>query len=396
MEWYAIAPLDVLLFREAKPFSPGEGSRAESQFPPFPTPVFQALRSGRQTDENAPNPQHRDLEFIGPFLLDETLTLWLPTPKDLVGVKQGRENDDENDESEEASGWKRLERLVSCTDTNIPSWQYVCYPSDSLSPMVPPELKKDEYICGSPSPWMKISALLNYFNGGTVFKQEDFCEDPWDVQILPHIQMESGQRQVREEDGYFTEVATRLKPGWQLVAGMEGNFTPSTPFVARLGGEGHRAMVTRIEEPALLTDLKALCERPLPQTTEEKTTEEKTTDKKTFAYLLTPGLARVGDEDIYGAYPSAWQAYLRGCASDRALLWGGVTLARSTDTATGQEKKEFALLPQRAFVPPGTVYLFESLPPEPRVLLPPRDERHNWLQTFYRLNYGKLLWGQRK
>jgi CRISPR-associated protein Cmr3 len=45
MKWYAIAPLDVLLFREAKPFSPGEGAWAKGIFPPLPTVVFQALRS---------------------------------------------------------------------------------------------------------------------------------------------------------------------------------------------------------------------------------------------------------------------------------------------------------------------------------------------------------------
>ena len=45
MYWYAIEPLDVLLFREAKPFSPGEGSWAKGLFPPLPSTVFQALRS---------------------------------------------------------------------------------------------------------------------------------------------------------------------------------------------------------------------------------------------------------------------------------------------------------------------------------------------------------------
>lgn len=37
MQWYVIEPLDILLFREAKPFSPGEGAWAKSIFPPVPT-----------------------------------------------------------------------------------------------------------------------------------------------------------------------------------------------------------------------------------------------------------------------------------------------------------------------------------------------------------------------
>ncbi|NJO86033.1 MAG: hypothetical protein HC818_05105 [Synechococcaceae cyanobacterium RM1_1_27] len=45
LHWYALDPIDVLLFRESKPFSPGEGSWAKGLFPPMPTTIFQALRS---------------------------------------------------------------------------------------------------------------------------------------------------------------------------------------------------------------------------------------------------------------------------------------------------------------------------------------------------------------
>ncbi|MFM7714712.1 MAG: type III-B CRISPR module-associated Cmr3 family protein, partial [Microcystis sp.] len=34
MYWYTITPLDVLLLRDAKPFSPGERAWAGSTFPP--------------------------------------------------------------------------------------------------------------------------------------------------------------------------------------------------------------------------------------------------------------------------------------------------------------------------------------------------------------------------
>lgn len=56
--------------------------------------------------------------------------------------------------------------------------------------------------------------------------------------------------------------------------------------------------------------------------------------------------------------------------------------------------KEFALLPQRAFVPPGRVYLFNQVPEQAHNLLPTGCA--NWLITFQQLNYGKLLWGERK
>ncbi|MGA7953992.1 MAG: type III-B CRISPR module-associated Cmr3 family protein [Gloeobacterales cyanobacterium] len=83
MNWYTIEPLDVLLFRESKPFSPGEGSWAKGLFPPMPVTVFQALRSTLPEY----NRQERNLDFLGPFLLDSEDTLWLPTPKDLLRVR---------------------------------------------------------------------------------------------------------------------------------------------------------------------------------------------------------------------------------------------------------------------------------------------------------------------
>jgi len=117
-----------------------------------------------------------------------------------------------------------------------------------------------------------------------------------------------------------------------------------------------------------------------------------------FAYLLTPALAEK-DSALYGVYPRSWQDCLAGCVSDRALLWGGIShLYRKRDNSTETEK-EFRLLPQRAFVPPGTVYLFkpDKLPPD-AVLLPSAqsDGKETWLKTFQQLNYGKLLWGKRR
>lgn len=91
---------------------------------------------------------------------------------------------------------------------------------------------------------------------------------------------------------------------------------------------------------------------------------------------------------MYGVYPTSWKDNLNGCVSDRPLLWGGVSTIQRKE-----QDKEFALLPQRAFVPPGTVYLFDKTPQQAEHLLP--NVGGNWLTTFQQLNYGKLLWGQR-
>lgn len=386
INWYAIEPLDVLLFREAKPFVPGEGSWAKGQFPPMPVTVFQALRSllplTAKNDEN----KQRNMKFIGPFLMDERNQMWLPTPKDLLAVKSKPENQQETPEDdldEETDNWDRTLRFQPMTPEAM---EKLGFDKDKLLPMVTPALNQNEFIC-RPQTWISAEALSQYLKGETLKppkdeKQKYFHPDPWSLQIMPHIQMKSGERQVKEEEGYFTEVAVRLHSGWKLVAGMSHKLEKTE--VVRLGGEGHRALVSP------LPDFKQW--QPLEGFTEP--TEASNTEASNFAYLLTPGLAEK-ETAVYGVYPKSWQGLLSGCASDRALLWGGVSsIKRRSLNSSNNGDTEFALLPQRAFVPPGTVYIFnEKLPKKDERLLP--SGGGSWLKTFEQLNYGKLLWGTR-
>jgi CRISPR-associated protein Cmr3 len=373
MHWYKIEPLDTLLFREAKPFSPGEGAWAKGMFPPMPNAVFQALRSTLGKN-------HPPLEFIGPFLLEETPQgdeLWLPTPKDLLCVTTT-----DNDNHKDFHDWKRLVCLQALNNQNNQSseWEYISYGSSSLSsdimPMVPP-WNKNEFISGRPKPWIKASALIRYLQGEDLTNPDDFHDDPWSVQVLPHIHMKPGERQVKDEDGYFTEVAIRLHSNWKLVAAMNVNLESS---VVRLGGEGHRALVSSIE---------------IPDWNQIENFRQPSKTSNTKAYLLTPGLGESSD-CVYGAYPDSWRQYLLSCATDKAILWGG----KSSQTNT-------PMLPQRAFVPPGTVYLFKDSNDIGRVLPShyfqsemeqntslKTDPKLKWLHTLSTLNYGILLWSK--
>jgi CRISPR-associated protein Cmr3 len=227
-----------------------------------------------------------------------------------------------------------------------------------------------------PKPWIKATALCQYLEGTLPTSPNDFCNDPWAVQVLPHIHMETGARQVRDSDGYFTEVAIRLKPGWKLVAGMSKEISETQ--VVRLGGEGHRALVMPLKDWQGWDELKKF---------------QTPTAEGHIAYLLTPGLARAEtNAPVYGAYPHEWRDRLAGCATSRPLLWGGVSsIKRRLPNSDQQGELELALLPQRAFVPPGTVYVFKESPTPKSLLLPPTGGQ--WLETFRRLNYGMLLWG---
>jgi len=405
MSWYSIVPLDVLLFRDSRPFSPGEGSWAKGLFPPMPITVFQALRSQLSQRVTHAERQNRDLTFFGPLLRDPYNQLWLPTPKDLICLYPSGTGS-----KTAGNQWEAVRRLEPAARDE--AWQYLAFEDAYPAPPVPMVVSRQVHdeakaqTIGSPLPWMRASHFDAYLRGEIDWQPGDFersplfSPDPWDLQVMPHIQMETDKRQVLDAEGYFTEVAVRMKPGWHFVAQLEGSEVPPETSVVRLGGEGHRALVEKIDPPT---------EWELLQTFREPT------DDRTLAYLLTPGLAQIeSNTPVYASYPKAWQKQLAGCATDRALLWGGVSkIARAAPPAdctpeqrarrsapADPEPKDAAFVPQRAFVPPGTVYRFTALPADltrssgaPK-LLP--NSSAPWNTTFRKLNYGQLLWGRFK
>lgn len=381
MTWCRITPLDVLLFRDSRPFSPADGSWARGLFPPMPITVFHGLRSLLSQRHDRPERTNRDLDFLGPFLCDAENQLWLPTPKDLVclypqsvGAKQSSDR------------WDAVHRLQPAPqDPRDTSWSHLAFDPQYPAPMVVTRAIHDQaknHRLGEPQPWITATSLAAYLNSPVLHWQPSsppqsprFHRDPWDCQVMPHIQMKAGERQVKDEDGYFTEVAVRLWPGWHFVAWFDSpQETLPQRGVIRLGGEGHRALVEQIPEP--------------PEWSELSRFRQNDGDRRR-AYLLTPGLALAGpDTARYGSYPAAWRDQLAACATDRQLIWGGISaIGRGQQT----EPQEAAYIPQRAFVPPGTVYVFKS-PPEYKRLLP-KDSPGQWLTTFEKLNYGTLLWG---
>ncbi|MCC2694871.1 type III-B CRISPR module-associated protein Cmr3 [Nodularia sp. LEGE 04288] len=407
MQWYVIEPLDILLFREAKPFAPGEGAWAKSLFPPLPTTVFQALRSIAD--------KAHELQFCGTFLLcdkpGEKPQIYLPTPKDLLAVtiKLDKEEEEFASNSTKSQTWDRLTCLEPLNRED-PQWKHLgfdldYFPENGISPMVTPVLStpgntgqsangsQKEYITGSPYSWMKAEALIKYLQGETLTNREDFHDDPWSKQVLSHIQMEGGQRQVKSKNGYFTEVAIRLKTHWKLIAAVNTNLPLST---VRLGGEGHRALVYPLKDIFNNSGderKKENFDNLQKDVLDKLKTFQEPSDISNKAYLLTPGLAQIHQKEmIYGVYPYYWQEILAGCVSDKSLLWGGKSPFAKTP-----------MLPQRAFVVPGTVYRFKDgfqskLSPSNQEswqqLLPLAPGKAKWLETLYSLNYGMLLWNQ--
>jgi CRISPR-associated protein Cmr3 len=235
-----------------------------------------------------------------------------------------------------------------------------------------------EIICGRLPLWIKVSALVRYLQGEMLTNPQDFTDDPWDIQILPHIKIQSDSRQVDSEDGYFTEAAVRLRPYWALIAGLNIELPKEC---IRLGGEGHRALVEPL--PSAPMDWQSLSRFLSPAN-----------EGPWSVYVLTPGLAQVSDtEAVYGLYPKVWRTHLEGCVGDRPLLWGGMS-SYWQKKADGSESREVGFLPQRAFVTPGTIYRFHTRPQADRLLPQLAPNNRDWLKTFYQLGYGTLLWGK--
>lgn len=433
MNWYKITPLDLLLFRDCKPFSPGDGSWAKGLFPPMPITVFQAMRS-LLPQTNHENRTQRHLSFLGPFLLDSQQTLWLPTPKDLVCLYPPGQ-----DRKTATDNWSEILHLQPIPKDEE-AWKHLVFDEEEIDPLV--LSKKWDGNISPPKPWIKAEALFGYLTGqknnincdqkdsekpSTSWDKKDFHHNPWKTQVLPHIQMQPDKRQVKDADGYFTEVAVRLEDGWCFVAALSVDILARESIV-RLGGEGHRALVSYLEPNETLKGQLNLIEGDREQLDDVSKGEltkrfadqtlqrlcdsvplggskllgasrrelallqaDRSSTLSNFAYLLTPGLG-LFEETSYRAYPQAWKEHLKGCATDKALLWGGVSTLRK-DIDNNKTREESALLPQRAFVPPGTVYLFNHEVATNQQVLPNGDV--NWLQTFRQLNYGKLLWGRR-
>ncbi len=391
--WYKIEPLDTLLFREAKPFSPGEGAWAQSLFPPMPSTVFQALLTLDDPDRalKKKGTKERDHHFIGPLLCKGSETLWVPTPKDLCCMRtlpEGETYKEPGKTSLESDEWKKL-NVSSVAQLQPSNWKMI---AQRLPPLVPPHNPDEPRLvyCGVPQPWMKLTALLKYLKGDCHFTAKDFKKNPWKKQVLPHIHMQSSDsRQVRDTQGYFTEVSIRLKAGWSFVVGLNRTLKVQDGTIIRLGGEGHRAIVSAFPDSDLSQTL-ANYEQP------------KTNQAKPLAYLLTPGLALTGQNAAtYTARPEVWNNVLSGCATDKPVLAGGtsqVTRKIYQNGSSPKTRQEFAVLPQRAFVPPGTVYHFSSTPDESNSwrLLPELQpgDRQPCLKTFETLGYGLLLWGK--
>jgi CRISPR-associated protein Cmr3 len=377
MYWYKLTPLDILMLRDAKPFSPQERAWAGSIFPPNGHTIAGAFRGilGERTN----------FKIVGPFLCYQNTknTLYLPRPL----------------------GFAKSVPLVPLT------WETESYINNALwdktqpCPLVKPHNKKDDdeddkddfVKCSGVETkfrqYLPYCVVKKYLETGKIDKNDwniikDSHEDkPWDEETRSHNSIEPGTKQVKDADGYFVEKAIRLHQNWSFVIGINHEIT--TPATIRLGGEGHRVIVESCPELG-------------EQWQELKTISDGNFQKsgQSIAYLVTPGVFerphhKYNPEqrvNLCRPYPWEWK------------LKDGIFVSMSTDKAVPiscriREKEDNTKsitksipAPQVFAAPPGSLYYLNK----PQGLFQDNErlanEQKNRVNNWRQLGYSEMLW----
>jgi CRISPR-associated protein Cmr3 len=376
--WYTLTPLDVLLFRDAKPFTPGERAWAGSIFPPNGHTLAGAIRGVLNRNIN--------VTIRGPLFCRDYQTLYFPRP--LGFVKQTPLvplNWIPDHPLNEQLEW---DRSKPCPVVK-PLWAQSDDDDDHQDSDTPcpgnSEVKYRQHLpFKTVEKYLKIG-LVDPTDWTVQQKGED---KPWKVETRPHNSIQSGKREVKDADGYFVENAIRLYDGWSLAVGVDSNTHNlfqglGLPTTLRLGGEGHQILLERAEP--LDQQWQAL------QTLSQQNFSQ---SNRSLAYLITPGVFERNHHGISTcqAWPWEWKLAHTSNANQKAGLLVSVATDKPVPIscrlrATKDYNQGDSIpAPQVFAAPPGSVYYLNR----PQMLFQdqPNTKAHQWR----RLGYSELLW----
>ena len=379
--WYTLSPLDVWLFRDAKPFAPGERAWAGSQFPPPGATILGAIRSVI--------PQ-TNLTLRGPFLCHQE-ELYFPAP---IGY------------------FKHHPLVPPEWRSDRSTYRYARYPENRPGALVrqtDPAVRDDrpnrcgereedlnEDAQGDYRKWLPSITILNYLKSGKIEPESWQIPDgqtdekqPWIEEVRPHNSLEPGTRQVKQESGYFVETAVRLREGWSLAIGVDSDTHErltryGLPLAIRLGGEGHRAILRRAEHLDLAW-------QALQQQSEANFKDSQ--GKRAIAYLATPGVFERKHNGVATCRPWPWEWKLK--RSDPEGILAGVATAkpvpiagRIRGKADDQPNANPSIpAPQVFAAAPGSQYYLE----QPDRLFS-ETETNSRANRWRQLGYSELFW----
>ncbi len=373
MHWYTITPLDVILLRDAKPFTPGERAWAGSVFPPNGHAIAGALRGlSGQKDQ---------LKIIGPFFCFKNETLYFPRPLGFVDSKPLIPVDwDENNALRHALCDRSKPRPLT-----KPSW--LKHDDDEQSHNLNSEKCAKSSQIAKYRQYLPYQVVLEYLETGKIGKEDwqrspDESEKPWSVETRSHNSIEPGTRQVKESDGYFVENAIRMHSNWNLAIALDQEIP--TPTILRLGGEGHRVILERCDP--LKEQWKAL---------QKQSEHNFKKEGKAIAYLVTPGVFEYPQkkngkiQSVCRAWPWEWKLV----HYDSNNLGNLISVATAQPTAIScriKYDKKSIPAPQVFAAPVGSQYYLNK----PQLLYQDLEEgkSNKKAQRWRQLGYSELLW----
>jgi CRISPR-associated protein Cmr3 len=368
MPWYRMIPLDVLLLRDAKPFTPGERVWASGSFPPTGDAIAGAIKSFLGTADGS---EKITLKITGPFLcrqVGENQKLYFPRPLGFDGTQPMVPLcwDGESQMKFEAN---IPQPLVKHFDPTAPAKKS----NNNQRPV-----KYRQYL-----PW---DVVLNYLKSGKIAVADWKCDDvqetehqPWQMERRSHNSIEPGTRQVKDESGFFVENAVRLHADWSIAFWVDRCLPRGV--MLRLGGEGHRVLLECGEE--LVEQWRQI--QGLSQ-------QNFASGGRSIAYLVTPGVfeRRTNGEILSRAWP--WEWSLAAGGNPTQVLGNLVSVAsdRSVPISSRMrgENNESVVAPQVFAAPPGSSYYLN----QPEGLHQDKVDSPPGVKRWRSLGYSELLW----
>ncbi|MBE9129432.1 MULTISPECIES: type III-B CRISPR module-associated Cmr3 family protein [unclassified Coleofasciculus] len=366
--WYTLTPLDVLLLRDAKPFTPTERAWAGSIFPPNGHTIVGALRSLLGTSD--------DFDITGSFLCRYDTTEqkhWLYFPRPLGYVGSIPLVPIRWDTGSHLHNRLEFDSSKPCPLVKA-SWNNPA--ADNNNDEEKPETKYRQYL---PS-----DVILSYLENGQIqdedwkvqYKGED---KPWTTSSRSHNSIEPGTRQVKTADGYFVETAVRLHRDWKIAIGLKQPLN-SLPATMRLGGEGHRVLIEECDE------IKGQWEK-----LKGKSDENFKPTGKSIAYLVTPGVFERWHDDNMArcrAYPWEWILSTNGGNLVSFATERQVSIACRSQYKDKDETKHNVPAPQVFAAPAGTLYYLNH----PQDLFQNQDSAPEKVKRWRKLGYSEFFW----
>lgn len=367
--WYTLTPLDVLLFRDAKPFSPGERAWAGSVFPPNGHTLAGAIRGLLQQDIH--------ITLTGPLLCHDD-QLQFPRPLNFVG-----------DHQLVPIEWlSPPPRLI--WDRQMPMPLMTATGADNLDE----EKKTDAQL----RQFLSFEQVVKLLSRETLIKADWLCPEgeaaePWEEESRPHNTLESGQRTVKLSHGYFVENAIRLHQGWSIAVAVDEQThqaikTQGIPATMRLGGEGHRVLIERCQSlDEQWRILQSKSQKNYRQA--EALLTQDPAKAKSLAYLVTPGVFERTSNGVATCQAWPWEWKLAHTLNKNQTPGPLVSVATASPVAISgrrRQDQESVPAPQVFAAPPGSVYYLQR--PELLHQDNPAQKAHKWRK----LGYSELLW----